>query len=84
MKNDSKGIPDVCREQPFGKFSPEVTEHVKFVQLQTNAMIHHCRTMQAVNKDNPEVGRLLSLAVSAFEEASMWAVKGLTSEGFKP
>lgn len=83
MRQDSKGIPDVCRET-FTQVSPEAAEHVKFVKLQTNAMIYHLHTMQLANSSNPEIGRHLSLAISAFEEASMWAVKGLTSEGFKP
>lgn len=83
MKSDSKGIPDVCRET-FTPVAPEAAEHIKFVKLQTNAMIHHLRVLQEVNNIDPGIGRHLSLAVSAYEEAAMWAVKALTSEGFKP
>lgn len=83
MKQDSKGIPDVCRETPHIP-SPEMVEHLKFVKIQTNAMIHHLRVLQEVNNTDPGVGRHLALAVSAYEEGALWAVKGLSSEGVKP
>lgn len=83
MRQDSKGLPDVCRET-FTKVEDLALDHVKYVKTQTNAMIYHLNQLQIANSKSLEIGRHLSLAISAYEEASMWAVKGLTTEGFKP
>lgn len=75
---DSNGNPDVCRER-LAVVNPAAAAIATSIKLETNAVI--AKVLKQYNEaKHPEVARLLALALSAYEEASMWAVKALTSE----
>ena len=82
MRLDSRGLPDVCRET-FTPVHPDAQEAIKYVKLSTNALIAFCRT-QIDGTLNPETRRWFALAATAFEEASCWAIKGITYEEWVP
>ena len=78
MRVDSRGFPDICREQ-FTPVSEEAQQHIRQIKLTCNSLIGLCKSHQRPMGD-AEVNRLLQLAVTYFENGSMWAVKALTSE----
>jgi hypothetical protein len=80
MQVDKRGNADVTRNvyTPVSETTKKVLENWK---LGVNEQIAH---MNAILKDqkDPEVIRLIKLGITNIEQASMWFVKGLTTEGF--
>lgn len=65
------------------KFNPEDRELVSQLKQKTAELIDMCDKAADVSGQNPElrgeIHRLWSLAMTAYEEAAMWAVKAATS-----
>jgi hypothetical protein len=60
------------------KFNPSANDTVSTMKRKTAELIDMCADMQL--HASPEVKRLLSLAMTHYETAAMYAVKGATSE----
>ena len=75
---DSQGNMDFCREK-FTPVSQEAQDLIRQIKLQTNALMAIIHKEYYANQ-NHDVKRMLYEAMKQFEDASMWAVKGLTSE----
>ena len=58
-------------------FNPSGNPDVDKIKRVAAAMIDMC-AVGADHTDDPEVGRLWSLAMTHFEDAAMWAVKAAT------
>jgi hypothetical protein len=65
---------DRVRIQYGPKDNPVVSE----IKGKTAALIDLCNLMSDKTED-PEIGRCLSLAMTHYEDAAMWAVKAATS-----
>jgi hypothetical protein len=77
-KLDSNGNPDYCRVE-FTKPDAGALEQAKVHNLKVNALMAELH--KGIRSDtHPEVKRLLTAAMMAMEESSMWAVKAMTSE----
>lgn len=75
---DSKGNLDFCREK-FTPVSLEAQDLVRKIKLQANELMTILfREWHAA--ENPDVRRMFFNAMEGFENATMWAVKGLTSQ----
>jgi len=57
-------------------FNPSQDQRVNDIKQQSAQLIDWCKDMQ--EKDNPEKSRCAALAMTAYEEAAMWAVKAAT------
>jgi len=60
------------------EFNPSKTSSVDQIKQQTAKLIDLCHKMADQTTD-PEIGRLISLAMTHYEDAAMWAVKAATS-----
>jgi len=80
MKLDERGNLDRCRVD-FTPVSDAAKELAKEIKLVTNDVLMSLGTLVDVQTD-PHVRRLLAIAMSEYEGACMWAVKGMTAEGF--
>lgn len=60
-------------------FNPTGNELVNKFKRYTADLIDLCHE-GADKTDDPEIGRLFSLAMTAYEDAAMWAVKAVTAE----
>ncbi len=60
------------------EFNPSKASDVDTIKQHTAKLIDLCHAMSDKTTD-PEVGRLFSLAMTHYEDAAMWAVKGATS-----
>lgn len=78
MRLDSQGNMDFCRER-FTPVNQEATELVRKIKLQTNALMAILHREYYANSHS-EVKRMFYRSLEQFEDASMWAVKALTSE----
>lgn len=58
-------------------FNIESDGNIDILKKRTAENIDFCETMKGLNPSG-EKSRLLALAQTAYEEAAMWAVKGLT------
>lgn len=58
-------------------FNPGNNPAVDEIKRLTANLINVCHS-HADKVDDPEVGRLLSLAMTHYEDAAMWAVKAVT------
>ena len=58
-------------------FNPSANTDVESIKQRAADCIDWCHS-RADQTDDPERRRLLSLAMTAFEEAAMWAVKAIT------
>jgi hypothetical protein len=61
------------------KFNPSDNSLVAQIKQKSAELINLCEGMRANNAPN-EVQRLISLAQTHYEDASMWAVKACTAE----
>jgi hypothetical protein len=62
-------------------FNPSGNEMVDKIKRHTADLIDLCHEMQRTAGDRDhEVARLCSLAMTAYEEAAMWAVKAATAD----
>jgi hypothetical protein len=59
-------------------FNPSGNDLVDKIKRYTADLIDLCHA-ENDKHDDPEKGRLYSLAMTAYEEAAMWAVKGATA-----
>ena len=59
------------------QFNPSSNTDVQAIKQRTAEMINWCND-RLVREDNPEIKRLLSLAMTNYEDAAMWAVKAVT------
>ena len=59
-------------------FNPSANDLVGDIKAKTAVLIDMLEVMQR-NVADPEVKRLLALAMTAYEEAAMWAVKAATA-----
>ena len=59
-------------------FNPSKDNMVDKIKRYTADLIDICHS-EADKTDDPEVGRLWSLAMTHYEDAAMWAVKGATA-----
>ena len=59
------------------KFNPSGNDDVQRIKQETASLIDFCEDLK--NKDPHGRGRLVALAQTAYEEASMWAVKAATN-----
>lgn len=59
-------------------FNPSYDSAVDRIKRDSGNLINEVATIQEVTAD-PEVKRLCSLAMTAYEEAAMWAVKAATA-----
>jgi hypothetical protein len=59
-------------------FNPSGDSLVDKIKRHTASIIDICNNEQDKH-DDPEKGRLYSLAMTAYEEAAMWAVKAATT-----
>ena len=80
MRSDEQGHHDHCRVE-FTPVHDEVKDVVKYMKLATNKFIHELG--QLMQGQDGEVARLFATSRSKYEDACMWAVKGLTSEAFR-
>ena len=60
-------------------FNPSSDTLVDKIKRHTASIIDICHA-EADKTDDPEVGRLWSLAMTHYEDAAMWAVKGATAK----
>jgi hypothetical protein len=60
------------------KFNPSANSLVDQIKQRTAELIDVCARMQDQH-DDPEQGRLWSLAMTHYEDAAMWAVKAATT-----
>lgn len=60
-------------------FNPSQEGIVYDIKRHTAAIIDLCHKMADQTHD-PEVGRLISLAMTHYEDAAMWAVKAATAK----
>ena len=58
-------------------FNPSENDRVARLKQIAGALINEC---EVVREENPNAGRHASLAITAVEEAAMWAVKAATTE----
>jgi hypothetical protein len=69
----------MAKQSPtFSDFNPTGDERVAIIKGRTDHLIETVRGMTAAS--GPETKRRASLAVTHYENASMWAVKALFSE----
>ena len=68
----------VKQSPTFKDFNPTGDVRVDFIKSRSDALIDYVRDMTAAS--GPETKRRASLAVTNYENASMWAVKALFSE----
>ena len=59
-------------------FNPSLDTDVDKIKRHTADLIDFCHKL-ADKTDDPETGRLISLAMTAYEEGAMWAVKAATA-----
>jgi hypothetical protein len=59
-------------------FNPSANQDVENIKMRAADLIDLCEDFKK-NIENPEAWRLFALAQTHFEDAAMWAVKGLTS-----
>jgi hypothetical protein len=60
------------------KFNPSATGLVDQIKQKSAELIDLCQTIRTSTTDG-EQHRLVALAVTAYEEAAMWAVKAATA-----
>lgn len=58
-------------------FNPSADNLVSQIKLHSANLIDRCN-VNSFTTDDPEAKRLWSLAMTAYEEAAMWAVKAAT------
>jgi len=68
------------------KFNPSSSDNVDLIKQRTAELIDLVNDLPKMNADTdpdgvraPEAGRLRALAMTAYEEAAMWAVKAATA-----
>lgn len=68
------------------KFNPSSSDNVDLIKQRTAELIDLVNDLPKTNADTdpdgvraPEAGRLRALAMTAYEEAAMWAVKAATA-----
>lgn len=61
------------------KFNPSANSNVDQLKQKTAELIDLCHKC-GDQTDDPEIGRLWSLAMTHYEDAAMWAVKAATAE----
>jgi hypothetical protein len=68
------------------KFNPSSSDNVDLIKQRTAELIDLVNDLPKTNADTdpdgvraPEAGRLRALAMTAYEEAYMWAVKAATA-----
>jgi hypothetical protein len=59
-------------------FNPSANQDVENIKMRTADLIDLCEDFKK-KFNNGEAARLFSLAQTHFEDAAMWAVKGVTS-----
>ncbi len=59
------------------KFNPSANSVVDQIKQKTAELIDICNGLNDKHED-PEIGRCISLAMTHYEDAAMWAVKGAT------
>lgn len=60
------------------KFNPSDNNVVSQIKQKTAELIDLCNAMND-NHSDPEKGRCISIAMTHYEDAAMWAVKGATA-----
>src|SRR3972149_3165091 len=80
MNRDERHNLDRCRVE-FTLVSDDVKQLVKEIKLVTNDVLMSLGTLMDVQTD-PQVRRLIALAMTEYDGACMWAVKAMTEEGF--
>ena len=58
-------------------FNVTADDNVALLKKHTAELINLCESLKAINPSG-EKARLFALAQTSFEEAAMWAVKGVT------
>lgn len=80
MRVDQNGNPDVCRVSytPVAEATRKMGDDLK---LTMNSVIHDLSRMSHMNPD-PQVKRLLAIAITNLELGAVMAIKAYFSEGF--
>ena len=71
-------LPTLGMERVRWAFNPSANSVVDDIKKETAALIDLCHAMGDKTND-PEIARCLSLAMTHYEDAAMWAVKAATA-----
>ena len=74
IKQDENGNPDICRSV-FDPLTQDQADLAKALKLEFNKL----HKMLCYKTDNPDEARMLAIAKTNLEQASMWAVKAVTT-----
>lgn len=80
MRIDQNGNPDVCRVT-YTPVAEEVRKLGDDLKLTMNSVIHDLSRLSHINPD-PQVKRLLAIAITNLELGAVMAVKAYFLEGF--
>lgn len=73
-----KGLPSLGHQRVRAGFNPSREQPVDRIKSDTANLINEVNTLMETSEDK-EVKRLCALAMTAYEEAAMWAVKAATA-----